>query len=300
MSYKINHPTTPRPNSTPTFFAIFANMKELFTISKLEAARASEIANTPNDPHIHEFEELLVGVQGKLEHLIDFRKDIYTAPYVSFIAKGKTHRLKPILHEGLCSIWVIKFQTDFLPGSSFGLYALYHDAANLEIADNAVAERINTLCGMMYSEFTAENPSMNVIRDLLKVVFTMVEAEREKAGNSSRKLSGQNTTFKNFLAILEENYRRPDAGVEFYAEKLFMSSRNLNIICNNIISMNVSDIIENRRMSEGKNMLSYTDKTISEIGYEIGYNDKSCFTNAFKKHSGVTPTQFRSMMKSLI
>lgn len=275
-------------------------MKELFSISTIEAARAAEIANTPNDPHIHEFEELLVGVQGKLEHLIDFRKDIYSAPYISFIAKGKTHRLKPILDEGKCRIWLIKFQSDFLPGSTFDLYALYHDAANLEISDAGVAERLNVLCGMMHTEFTTDNPSMSVIRDLLKVVFTMIEAEREKAGQKNTSFSGQNTTFKNFLTILEENFRRPEAGVEFYAEKLFMSSRNLNLICNNIMNMNVSDMIENRRMSEGKNLLVYSDKTISEIGYEIGYNDKSCFTNVFKKHSGITPSSFRSRMKSLI
>lgn len=274
-------------------------MDELFEIYKLEAAQAEKIALQPNDPHTHEFEELLVGVEGQLEHLIDFRTETFNAPYISFITRGKTHRVKPMLINGRCSIWVIRFSTDFIPGTSFRLYSLYHDSSNMEIADKEYFRRMELMCEMMHSEMNRETPSLNVVRDLLKALFTMIEVEKEKSA-ATGSMGSQNTTFKNFLAILEENFRRPEAGVEFYAEKLFMSSRNLNIICQNIINMSVSDIIENRRMIEGKNLLSYTDKTISEIGYELGYNDKSCFTNVFKKTSGVTPSQFRQQMKALI
>lgn len=79
-----------------------------------------------------------------------------------------------------------------------------------------------------------------------------------------------------------------------------MSSRNLNLVCQNIINMSVSELIETRRITESKNLLTYTDKSISEIGYEIGYNEKSYFTNVFKKKNGVTPSAFRIQMKSLI
>jgi AraC family transcriptional regulator, transcriptional activator of pobA len=109
----------------------------------------------------------------------------------------------------------------------------------------------------------------------------------------------QNTTFKNFLKILGENFRRP-AGVSYYAEKLFMSPRNLNVICQNTLNKNVSDIIETRKLIEAKNLLIYTDKTVAEIGFEIGYNEKAYFTNVFRKANGITPTEFRSQMRKLI
>lgn len=274
-------------------------MEELFKIYKLSEAEVEKIANEPNEPHVHEFEELLVGLDGKLEHLIDFKTDTYTAPYVSFITKGKVHRVKPILVEGKCSVWVIRFNQDFIPGTSFNLYSLYHDAANIEIRDDEYFRRMVMLCEMMYTESNSISPSLNVIRDLLRALFTMIEVEREKISEKQGNASTQNTTFRNFLTILEENFRRPEAGVEFYAEKLFMSSRNLNNICQSILNMSVSDIIESRRMTEGKNLLTYTDKSISEIGYEIGYNDKSCFTTVFKKNSGVTPSRFREQMKAI-
>src|SRR5690606_11690280 len=100
--------------------------------------------------------------------------------------------------------------------------------------------------------------------------FTMIELERKKIDSSDEPLQKtQNVSFANFLAILEENYHRP-LGVDFYAEKLFMSSRNLNLICQNILEQSVSEIIETRKLIEAKNLLISTEKTISEIAYELG------------------------------
>lgn len=274
-------------------------MKQQFEIYQVTPEQAAKISAMPNDPHVHDFEELLIGIEGELEHLIDFESKLYRAPYVSFVAKGKVHRLRPVPVDGKCSIWVIKFQTDFIPDTSFGLYSLYHGNSNVELQRDDYFQRIVMLCEMMQSEAAMDEPSVNVIRDLLKATFTMIEVEREKY-SETQKLNTQNTTFKNFLAILEENYRRPEAGVEFYAEKLFMSSRNLNLITQNVMNMSVSELIETRRMTEGKNLLTSTDKSISEIGFELGYSEKSCFTTVFRKKNGMTPSMFRQKMKALI
>ena len=105
--------------------------------------------------------------------------------------------------------------------------------------------------------------------------------------------------FQNFLQILEENYPRP-LGVDFYAEKLFMSPRNLNLICKNILQQTVSELIETRKLIEAKNQLTYTDKNISEIGFDLGFKEKAYFTQVFKKRTGQTPSEFREDMKKLL
>ena len=35
------------------------------------------------------------------------------------------------------------------------------------------------------------------------------------------------------------------------------------------------------------------EKTVLEIVFEVGFNSKSAFNKAFKKHTGVTPTEIR-------
>jgi len=111
--------------------------------------------------------------------------------------------------------------------------------------------------------------------------------------------TSQITAFNNFLRILEDNFRR-DAGVSFYADKMNMSERNLNIICKNNFQKSVSEIIETRKLIEAKRMLLYSDKTVSEIGYELGYNEKSYFTRVFHARMEITPTRFREMSKNIL
>ena len=274
-------------------------MDQLFDIQKFKIEDAAKLDATPNDPHQHEWEELLVGLEGELDHFIDFKSSLFSAPLISFITKGKIHRAKPKAKEGNLDIWLIRFKSEFIPETTFQLYAWYHDHATLEFPKGLCFERMNQLCSMMYNEVQQTTPDFSVTRHLLSALFTMIESERRRMEPHALNQKNQNITFRNFLQILEENFHRPE-GVDFYAGKLFMSSRNLNLICQNILQQSVSEIIETRKLIEAKNLLISTDKTISEIGYELGYNEKAYFTTVFKRKSGQTPTEFREEMKSLI
>jgi AraC-like DNA-binding protein len=273
---------------------------KLFNIFRLGPAAVEEIKESLNDPHVHEFEELIIGAEGELEHFIDFRSERFVAPFVSFVTKGKVHKVKPSAVNGKFDMWVIEFRSELIPETVFQLYTYYHDHANIQLKEGACFKRFVTLCEMMHDEMDLDEPDYVVIRQLLGALFTMIENERKKNTPGEKTLySTQNITFSNFLKILEENFRRPE-GVEFYAEKLFMSSRNLNIICQNILQKSVSEIIETRKLIEAKNLLTTTDKTISEIGFSLGFNEKAYFTTVFKKRTGQTPTEFREEMRTLI
>jgi len=275
-------------------------MDQLIHIFRIGAEEAKNIEVSPDNPHNHDFEELIVGMEGELEHFIDFKSEKFISPFVSFVTKGKVHRVVPEIKDGKFNIWVIGFRSDFIPETTFQLYSYYHDHANLQIQKGENFDRMVTLCEMMYSEANQTIPDYAVIRLLLSTLFTMIESERKKTNSVEKPFyNTQNITFKNFLKILEENFRRP-LGVEFYAEKLFMSARNLNLICHNILQKSVSEIIETRKLIEAKNLLISTDKSISEIGFELGFNEKAYFTTVFKKKSGQTPSEFRNEMSKII
>jgi AraC-like DNA-binding protein len=275
-------------------------MNQPLEIFKIGVARALEIAKSANEPHDHDFEELLIGIEGEIEHFIDFKKATYRSPFISFVTKGKMHRLVPQPVDGKFTVWGITFRSEFIPETTFQLYSYYHDHANLQLEPGGKFDRIASVCEMMHAEMQQIVPDYGIVRHLLSALFTMIESERKRLDPDPTDPAGtQNITFKNFLQILEENFHRPE-GVEFYAEKLFMSSRNLNLICQNILQKSVTEIIETRKLIEAKNLLIHTDKTVSEIGYELGYNEKAHFTNVFKRRSGQTPTEFREEMRKLI
>jgi len=275
-------------------------MNKTFYIFQIFPEDVIRIQSSENVPHTHEYEELLIGVEGQLEHFIDYESTKMDAPFVSFVTKGKVHRVVPYLKDGKCNIWAIRFKSEFIPETTFQLYAYYHDNANIPLPANRCFERIESICLMLREEAGQENPDYSILRHLLSALFTMVEVERKKLfPDNDDFLKTQSSAFISFLEILEENFRRPE-GVEYYAEKLFMSSRNLNMICQNILQRSVSEIIETRKLIEAKNLLMTTDKTIAEIGFELGYSEKAYFTNVFKRKAGQTPSDFRKEMKELI
>lgn len=275
-------------------------MNQLFRIFKVDEIEAAKISAAPDDPHPHDFEELIIGMEGQLEHFIDFKTTSIEAPFVSFVTKGKIHRVITQLKDGKCAMWVLRFKSELIPETTFQLYTNYHDHATLKLPTGECFNRLLTLCEIMDSEMKQNNPDLSVVKHLLSALFIMIESERNKIapGGNGVELS-QNTTLQNFLKILEENYQRP-LGVEFYAEKLFMSARNLNLICKAILHQTVSEIIETRKLIEAKNQLTHTDKNISEIGFELGYTEKAYFTTVFKKRTGQTPSEFREEMKTLL
>jgi len=275
-------------------------MNQLFKIFKVDAAEARRISASPDKPHQHDYEELIIGMEGKLNHFIDFKSTIIEAPLVSFVSKGKVHRVIPELSKGNCNMWVLRFQSEFIAETIFQLYTIYHNNANLELQKGTCFNRLITLCEIIDKEMQQSFPDLSIVRHLLSALFIMIESERKKIAAGDENINAiQNETFKNFLIILEENFRRP-LGVEFYAEKLFMTSRNLNLICQSIMNKSVSEMIDTRKLTEAKNLLASTNKSISEIGFELGFNEKSYFSNVFKKKSGQTPTEFREEIRKLV
>lgn len=274
-------------------------MNEMFRIFIADETLVADMATGANDAHHHTYEELIIGEQGNLDHFIDFKTTQLTSPFISFVSKGKIHRVTSSLKDGRCKFWVIRFKSEFIPETTFQLYSNYHDKANIQLSENYCFRRLSTLCEMMYAEMQQQEPDYAIIRQLLSTLFTMIESERRKLFPEDTSMTSQSTTFKNFLRILEENFRRPE-GVDFYAQKLFMTARNLNLICHNILQQSVSEIVETRKLIEAKNLLLSTDKPIAEIGFDLGYQEKAYFTSVFKKKSGQTPSEFREEMRKMI
>jgi len=90
----------------------------------------------------------------------------------------------------------------------------------------------------------------------------------------------------------------PGISIEELSEKLSIPPRYLSQEINFYLNKNFYDFINEYRIEEAKNLFADPNnrkKTVLEILYEVGFNSKSVFNNAFKKHTGVTPTEFRNM-----
>jgi AraC-like DNA-binding protein len=96
----------------------------------------------------------------------------------------------------------------------------------------------------------------------------------------------------------EKPYLDPSLNITNLAKKLSIPSRHLSQVINQSLHKNFFDFVNSYRIEEAKRYLadhSNNRKTVLEILYEVGFNSKSSFNNVFKKHTGMTPTEFKRL-----
>ena len=82
--------------------------------------------------------------------------------------------------------------------------------------------------------------------------------------------------------------------------KEFSVNKNiLNDAFNKEVGMPCMSYLENVRMARARSDLQYSDLTISEISLLCGYSDTNYFSKVFKKHTGLSPSDFQKNMKDL-
>lgn len=100
---------------------------------------------------------------------------------------------------------------------------------------------------------------------------------------------------KNYMTS-KKSYLKASLTIRNLAEEINMSSRDLSVLINQNLDKHFFDFVNEYRIKEAMHLLKNPSKkefTVLEILYEVGFNSKSSFNTAFKKHTGLTPTQFR-------
>jgi AraC-like DNA-binding protein len=87
-----------------------------------------------------------------------------------------------------------------------------------------------------------------------------------------------------------------DCSVESCAEKLGISTRTLQ---KHLAQMGdkFSDILQNERIELAKNKLLWSNHSLDEIAFRLGYAEQTSFGRAFKRATGVSPKVFRHSRK---
>ncbi len=97
--------------------------------------------------------------------------------------------------------------------------------------------------------------------------------------------------------IIYLEMRNPRFSSLLLAEKLCMSPSQLNRKLNAVSGYTSSLYINNLRIDCAKKKLISENKSVAEIAAECGFYDVAYFSRIFKKHTNVTPSQYRRFPK---
>lgn len=116
-----------------------------------------------------------------------------------------------------------------------------------------------------------------------------IASAKERQDMSSLRV---NQTYEQFIALVSQHHNK-ERGMAFYADKMHITPKYLSKIIKQASGRSGPDWIDSFVVLEAKNLLKYTDKPVKEIVWQLNFSTPSVFNKFFKKHTNLTPSEYR-------
>jgi AraC-like DNA-binding protein len=141
----------------------------------------------------------------------------------------------------------------------------------------------------MESKDDLQNDMLQMMLKRLLILCTRLYKEKTELTNFDK---NQLDIVREYNYLVESNFKTKHQ-VADYAEMLNKSPKTLSNLFKKYNEKSPLQVIQNRTILEARRLLRYSDKSIKEIAYEIGYEDIQSFSRFFKKIQGVSPSEFK-------
>jgi AraC family transcriptional activator of pobA len=248
-----------------------------------------------NTPHRHSFYHLVLFTCGKGSHTIDFESYNIADYQIYFMIPGQVHSWH---FESEMQGYIIHFEPEFFTSflqrpdyiDQFTFFSGSSKGGVLAIPHNS-QQQIHDLFERLLIEINSNPDSLDLTRALLLELFILIE--RYCATGKKHNVKSTNAVMiNNFKKLVDKHFRTYKLPKE-YARLLYITPNHLNAISQDVLGKSAGDIIRDRVVLEAKRLLTNAKMDVSEIAYDLNFQDNSYFTRFFKKNAGVAPDQFR-------
>lgn len=248
-------------------------------------------------PHRHDFYQLTFVTKGKGWHEIDFTKHKINGRQIFFMKPTQVHSW--VFGKGADG-FVIEFTRESLPSLSskslFLLKQIPQVVDSLSFKKETQWKDFLTTCELMLKEFQSKSSQFEVcleglLQNLLVQLIRVSEISEGAQHNTS-------SVVERFQALVDVNFQKEHL-VGFYAKKMNMTPKALTMQVSRALKKSPKAVIQDRFILEAKRLLSYSDLSVAEVGYELGFEDANYFTRFFTKAAKISPSSFRDRTRSL-
>ncbi|UZR98251.1 helix-turn-helix domain-containing protein [Chondrinema litorale] len=145
---------------------------------------------------------------------------------------------------------------------------------------------------LLLIEFADADNSDILIKSMLKVLLLLLIKLQHK-GFINYELNQKRVYM--FLQLMEIHYATHN-WADFYAKRMGISEKRLNQILKEKLNKTAKQIIQQRQLTEIKRMLQTDAYSIKEIAYKLSFQSLSDFSRFFKRHTGLSPSQFKQSL----
>jgi AraC-like DNA-binding protein len=247
------------------------------------------------EPHRHNsYFELLYLSAGCGYHTIDNRRYEVRPPVLFFIRQEQVHHWD-LGDEPEPEGFVLILKKIFFGKSLDGeLKELLEKISQLSCAYLEDMGVIDQLLGLIVQETAREGGgSFSFVEGMLKGLFVKIlEVARPATDRSGRRKE----LYRAFTELLLQE-RPLRNNVAHYADQLNTTPQNLNAVCRKAEDRPAAEVLADYLIGEARRLLAYTDSTVAEVSFALTFKDPSHFVKYFKRHTGLTPKQFRTVQR---
>lgn len=106
-----------------------------------------------------------------------------------------------------------------------------------------------------------------------------------------------NEFYNRFLTLFEAEMGNPDLSVDWIASKMGLERSQFYRKIKALTNYSPVELIRRLRLKKARTLLTSTDKSISEIGYEVGFSTPAYFTKCYREAYGETPSEARAKLR---
>ena len=260
----------------------------------------SQVSGLETDKiHVHGFYEIVWFTQGEGVHYVDFSEYPVSNGTMFFISPGQVHSFdKRHDQKG----YVIKVCSELLADEVYGslAYLIYNIFNAYDRAPFCrLDERDNSNLSYILDAAEAElkHPGSLGHEEYLQslVRLFLITVQRAYVSDASSLFNPVRTSHRYFLSfrrLLDENYTTVHT-VKEYASMLNITSKTLTQYVGECSTQSPLNLINNRIILEAKRLLRYSNFSVKEIAFRLGFEDPSYFVKFFKRLVHRSPADYR-------
>jgi AraC family transcriptional activator of pobA len=248
---------------------------------------------TVRDPHRHDYHELIWIREGRGRHLIDGEPLPVAAGTITVIGRGQVHQFQQA--QDLRGA-VVRFGDEVLFGEGTPGWLVAERGGRRVPVPAGEQDGLDALIAALGAE--TERPpdarSAELERHLVSVVLLWTERWYDATRTERRDPDDADVQLhRRFTRALEQDYARHHDAAH-YADELRVPASALSKALTRTTGRSTKELITDRVMLEAARLLRFTDLTIGEVAFRVGFDDQLYFSRAFKRHYGEPPMAYRA------
>jgi len=137
---------------------------------------------------------------------------------------------------------------------------------------------------------------LSICLNILNILFAKISRSMQVEIASSAPISSA-LNCGEIKQLIDEHFAKPIT-LEWLAAQAHISKYHLSHSFQKQYAISPIQYLNKRRLREAEHLLTHTTHSLSEIGNMIGFSSASYFSQAFKRHAGLSPSEYRMMQKA--